>query len=164
MPSYTYQTFGLLRSNIENDTDAGIAKAAEYARQVKIYPLSQGLKPHQRSSWMSSTCSSTPLFPMTCASSSRWTGVRPAPPETRTGSERFEQFLQWTSQSTIDSTSRTERHPLTPTDVAVWSRSQAPADGRVAAQHVLFSGGSRSAVDQFLCGGRSFHKSIGAVR
>ncbi len=41
MPSYTYQTFGILRSNIENDSDAGIAKAAEYSRQVKLYPLSQ---------------------------------------------------------------------------------------------------------------------------
>ena len=41
MPSLTYQTFGLLRSNIADDSEAGIAKAAEYARQIKLYPLSQ---------------------------------------------------------------------------------------------------------------------------
>jgi hypothetical protein len=41
MPSATYQTYALLRSNIAEDSDASIAAAVEYARQVKLYPLSQ---------------------------------------------------------------------------------------------------------------------------
>jgi len=41
MPSFTYQTYALLRSNISDDSDAGIAKAVNYARQIKLYPLSQ---------------------------------------------------------------------------------------------------------------------------
>jgi hypothetical protein len=41
MPSSTFQTYGLLRSNIADDSDAGIAKSVEYARQIKLYPLSQ---------------------------------------------------------------------------------------------------------------------------
>ncbi len=41
MPSPTYQTYALLRSNIADDSDAGIAASVEYARQIKLYPLSQ---------------------------------------------------------------------------------------------------------------------------
>lgn len=41
MPSSTYQTYGLLRANIADDSDAGIAKSVEYARRIKLYPLSQ---------------------------------------------------------------------------------------------------------------------------
>ena len=41
MPSLTYQTYALLRSNVADDSDAGIAKSVEYARQIKLYPLSQ---------------------------------------------------------------------------------------------------------------------------
>jgi len=41
MPSSTYQTYALLRSNIADDSDAGIAQSAEYARRIKLYPLSQ---------------------------------------------------------------------------------------------------------------------------
>jgi hypothetical protein len=44
MPSYTYQTFGLLRSNIKDGSDAGIAKAVEYAMRIKLYPLAQAAK------------------------------------------------------------------------------------------------------------------------
>jgi len=45
MPSSTYQTFGLLRSNIADDNEAGIAKAVEYAMQIKLYALSQAADP-----------------------------------------------------------------------------------------------------------------------
>ncbi len=45
MPSPTYQTYALLRSNIADDSDAGIAKSVEYARQIKLYPLSQAANP-----------------------------------------------------------------------------------------------------------------------
>ena len=45
MPSSTYQTYGLLRANIADDSDAGIAKSVEYARQIKLYPLSQATNP-----------------------------------------------------------------------------------------------------------------------
>lgn len=41
MQSSTYQTYALLRSNIKDSSDAGIAKAVEYAKQIKLYPLSQ---------------------------------------------------------------------------------------------------------------------------
>ena len=41
MPSPTYQTYALLRSNVADASDAGIAKSVEYARQIKLYPLSQ---------------------------------------------------------------------------------------------------------------------------
>jgi hypothetical protein len=45
MPSPTYQTYALLRSNIADDSDAGIARSVEYARQIKLYPLSQAANP-----------------------------------------------------------------------------------------------------------------------
>lgn len=44
MPASTYQTYALLRSNVKDDSDAGIAKAVNYARQIKLYPLSQATK------------------------------------------------------------------------------------------------------------------------
>jgi len=37
----TYKTYGLMRSNIEVDSKAGIAKAVEYAKRMKLYPLSE---------------------------------------------------------------------------------------------------------------------------
>ena len=45
MPSKTYQTWALLRSTIESDSDAGIARSVEYAKQVKLYPLSEAANP-----------------------------------------------------------------------------------------------------------------------
>jgi len=39
--SKTYETYGLLRSNIEVDSEAGIAKAVAYAKRIKLYPLSE---------------------------------------------------------------------------------------------------------------------------
>ena len=45
LPSKTYQTWGLLRSTIESDDDAGIARSVEYARRVKLYPLSEAANP-----------------------------------------------------------------------------------------------------------------------
>jgi len=44
MPASTYQTYALLRSNVKDDSDAGIAKAVNYAKQIKLYPLSQASK------------------------------------------------------------------------------------------------------------------------
>lgn len=41
LQSSTFQTYGLLRSNIKDSSDAGIAKAVKYAKQIKLYPLSQ---------------------------------------------------------------------------------------------------------------------------
>jgi len=43
--SKTYETWGLLRSTIESDDDAGIARSVEYARRVKLYPLSEAANP-----------------------------------------------------------------------------------------------------------------------
>ncbi len=45
MPSKTYQTWGLLRSTIESDDDAGIARSVEYAKQIELYPLSEAADP-----------------------------------------------------------------------------------------------------------------------
>jgi len=49
MPSPTYQSFALLRSNYQSSTDADIAKAVAYGKRVKVYPLS---KPANRSETM----------------------------------------------------------------------------------------------------------------
>jgi hypothetical protein len=46
MPSPTYQSFALLRSNYRSSTDADIAKAVTYGKRVRVYPLS---KPANRS-------------------------------------------------------------------------------------------------------------------
>ena len=46
MPSPTYQSFALLRSNYRSSTDADIAKAVAYGKRVRVYPLS---KPANRS-------------------------------------------------------------------------------------------------------------------
>ena len=45
MPSPTFKTWALLRSNLADDSDAGIAKSVEYGKQVKLYPLSQPANP-----------------------------------------------------------------------------------------------------------------------
>ncbi len=42
LPSTTYQGFVILRSNFKSRSDADIAKAVEYGRRVKIYPLAAG--------------------------------------------------------------------------------------------------------------------------
>jgi hypothetical protein len=39
LPSPTYQTWGLLRSNIAEASDTGIATAVEYGHKVRLYPL-----------------------------------------------------------------------------------------------------------------------------
>ena len=45
MPSATYQSYALLRSNLKSATDADIAKAVAYGKRVKVYPLSQAAHP-----------------------------------------------------------------------------------------------------------------------
>jgi len=44
MHSPTFQTYALLRSNIKDDNETGIAKAVKYAKQIKLYPLSEAAK------------------------------------------------------------------------------------------------------------------------
>ena len=41
LPSNNYQGYALLRSILENGSDADVAKAVAYARQIKLYPLSE---------------------------------------------------------------------------------------------------------------------------
>jgi len=41
MPSETYGGFALLRSILKDGSTAGIAKAVEYGKRIKLYPLSQ---------------------------------------------------------------------------------------------------------------------------
>ncbi|HEX2172071.1 MAG TPA: DUF1254 domain-containing protein, partial [Dehalococcoidia bacterium] len=45
LPSSTYQSFALLRSNFSGRSDAEIAKAVAYGKRVKVYPLSQAGNP-----------------------------------------------------------------------------------------------------------------------
>ena len=43
--SETYQAYSLLRSILKSTADADVAKAVEYAKRVKLYPLSRGTNP-----------------------------------------------------------------------------------------------------------------------
>lgn len=45
MPSATYQSYALLRSNLTSSSDADITKAVAYGKRVKVYPLSQAAHP-----------------------------------------------------------------------------------------------------------------------
>ena len=45
MPSSTYQSYGILRSNPASGNAADVAKAVSYGKQVKVYPLSSSAKP-----------------------------------------------------------------------------------------------------------------------
>jgi hypothetical protein len=45
LPSLTYQSYALLRSNLASGSDADVAKAVAYGKRVKIYPLSQADSP-----------------------------------------------------------------------------------------------------------------------
>jgi hypothetical protein len=45
LPSYTYQGYALLRSILKSRDDADIAKAVEYGKRIKLYPLSAAAKP-----------------------------------------------------------------------------------------------------------------------
>ncbi|MBV8865942.1 MAG: DUF1254 domain-containing protein, partial [Acidobacteriaceae bacterium] len=50
MQSSTYETYALLRSILKSGSDADIAKAVEYAKRIKVYPLSQATHP-QETKW-----------------------------------------------------------------------------------------------------------------
>jgi hypothetical protein len=45
MPSATYQTYALLRSNLKSSSDADIATAVAYGKRIRVYPLSQAAHP-----------------------------------------------------------------------------------------------------------------------
>jgi hypothetical protein len=45
MPSLTYQSYALLRSNLKSSSDADIVSAVAYGKRVKVYPLSQAAQP-----------------------------------------------------------------------------------------------------------------------
>jgi hypothetical protein len=45
MPSSNFQGYALLRSILQTGGDAGLAKAVEYAKRIKLYPLSQASNP-----------------------------------------------------------------------------------------------------------------------
>jgi hypothetical protein len=45
LPSDTYEGFALLRSILKSGSDADIAKAVEYGKRIKLYPLSQADNP-----------------------------------------------------------------------------------------------------------------------
>jgi len=45
MPSSTFGGYALLRSNIGSGSDADVAKAVAYARQIRMYPLTQAASP-----------------------------------------------------------------------------------------------------------------------
>jgi hypothetical protein len=45
LPSLTWQGYALLRSNLASGSDADVAKAVAYAKQIKFYPLTQAASP-----------------------------------------------------------------------------------------------------------------------
>src|SRR5689334_7000452 len=45
LPSLTYQGYALLRSILKSGSDADIAKAVEYGKRIKVYPLSTAANP-----------------------------------------------------------------------------------------------------------------------
>ena len=45
LPSVTYQGYALLRSILKSGSDADMAKAVDYGRRIKLYPLSQAANP-----------------------------------------------------------------------------------------------------------------------
>jgi hypothetical protein len=45
MPSATYQSYALLRSNLKSSDDADIASAVAYGKRIRVYPLSNAARP-----------------------------------------------------------------------------------------------------------------------
>ena len=45
LPSMNYQGYALLRSILRSGSDADVAKAVDYAKRIKLYPLSQAANP-----------------------------------------------------------------------------------------------------------------------
>ncbi|MDH6230381.1 hypothetical protein M2281_000953 [Mesorhizobium soli] len=45
LPSSTYQSYALLRSNLRGGSEADVAKAVEYGKRIKVYPLSKADNP-----------------------------------------------------------------------------------------------------------------------
>ena len=45
LPSPNYQGYALLRSILNSGSDADVAKAVDYAKRIKVYPLSQAANP-----------------------------------------------------------------------------------------------------------------------
>ncbi len=45
LPSYTYQGYALLRSILKGSSEADLAKAVAYGKQIQLYPLSQAVHP-----------------------------------------------------------------------------------------------------------------------
>jgi hypothetical protein len=45
MPSDTFQTYAILRSNVQSGSDADVAAAVAYGKRIRVYPLSQAANP-----------------------------------------------------------------------------------------------------------------------
>ena len=45
LPSLTYKGYALLRSILRSGSDADLAKAVEYSKRIKLYPVVTGGKP-----------------------------------------------------------------------------------------------------------------------
>ena len=71
MPSDTWQTYALLRSNLKAGATPMIAKAVAYGKRLKLYPLSQAANPPATNSSTRSMSSIDATFLTTCGSSSR---------------------------------------------------------------------------------------------
>ncbi len=58
----TWGSYALIRSNLKSHADADVAKSIAYAKQIKVYPLSQASNPPRRSSPTSRmSCSTTTI-------------------------------------------------------------------------------------------------------
>src|SRR5262249_59729182 len=45
LPSASFQNYGLLRSTLKSGSEADLASAVDYAKQIRVYPLSQAADP-----------------------------------------------------------------------------------------------------------------------
>lgn len=73
LQSATYQSYALLRSNVASGSAADVAKAVEYGKRVKVYPLSQAASPPSTKFVDAIDVVYDSTIPYICASSSRST-------------------------------------------------------------------------------------------
>ena len=75
LPSPTYQSYALLRSNLASGSDTDVAKAVAYGKRVRVYPLSQAANPPPTTFVDAIDVVYDSTIPTTCAFSSRSTAL-----------------------------------------------------------------------------------------
>jgi hypothetical protein len=75
LPSPTYQSYALLRSNLASGSDTDVAKAVAYGKRVRVYLLSQAANPPPTTFVDAIDVVYDSTIPTTCAFSSRSTAL-----------------------------------------------------------------------------------------